>query len=238
MSTVLDFLYYLTVFLCNSIITLPGMIYSLYYKRHLRTRPAPHKVPKSGKHEWIIFVHGHNGCPQEFYSLAQAINIKHPNLQFWCVRFGKNTHTSIYNQVATMHMLLAKYQNRITSMKLVGLSMGGVVAMLYANAYPEKITSVITVSSPIGGTKIATYNPIYPLVRKELGYGSKNLSVLQNKPETYQVYHIVPWWDNLIRPMDTAKTKYGFCYYYKGFNSHFGVLEARDIINQIVSWIG
>lgn len=235
---ILDFIYYLLIFLFNLIITLPGLIYYSGRKLlYLSNLPSPNKIPLDGIHDWVILVHGHNGFPQEFDSLAAAIKKKYLNRAILCINLGKNTDTSIHSQIEMMHKILESYDHLIGNMKIMGLSMGGVIAMLYAKKYPKNVTSVITVSSPVGGTKISTYNPIFPTVRKELGYQSKDLDVLQNEPNTYQVYHIVPWWDHLIRPMDSAQTKYGISYYYKGFKSHSGILEDQNVIKQIVKWI-
>ena len=234
----LDFLYYLAVCLFNLLITLPRSIYYICRKAiYLENLCPPDKIPKLGVHDWVVLVPGHNGIPQEFDSMAKAIKKKHPELQILCIDFGSNRNTSVHVQVEAMHKFLEEYQPIIRSMKLVGMSMGGVVAMFYAKKYPEKIASVITISSPVRGTKVATYNPLYSVVRKELGYHSDDLKPLLEVPSSYPVYHIVPHWDHVIRPMDCAKTPYGITYYYKGFNSHSGVAEAADVIDKVIQWL-
>lgn len=122
----------------------------------------------------------------------------------------------------------------------MGLSKGGLTAVQYALTYPQKIEKVITVSSPLNGTQVASYHPFCQVTRNELGYESSFIQELKakfgnnNKPA---IYSIVPRWDHLIIPVESAKFPHSEYYHYQGWYSHVGILYAPEVITIITKWL-
>ena len=99
----------------------------------------------------LIFIHGALGFNRNFNSISEALKEKHKSLLYDQRGHGKSFHAEPYTveQLAKdLNELLDKLS--FSKPSLVGHSLGGFVALVFASLYPEKINKLVIVdSSPV-----------------------------------------------------------------------------------------
>ena len=247
----------------NFIITLPSIIYH-------STLSAISKK-KHGTKDNIIFnqtetdnllllVHGYHGHPCNFNPLINNMCSTKPNLKNeWNIvainlnQYENYTENTVQNEA---NIVLDYIRNcKKTNIVLVGLSKGGLVCTTAYSIDPNLITKVITISSPLRGTRscdlylpkiLDLINGNLDYVRNDLGFGSSTscntLNILANVNDCHnKIYHIVPTYDHMIYPEDAAKypfTKPENVYtYYSLAYSHNGIPFNKEIADVITKWL-
>lgn len=234
MSVIFTALLHLTV-------TLPSFIYhgSLNLYNRIIT-PYPIKTNLYDANV-VIFVHGRGGHYSDFKSLIYNIKIlgTYSSNYLRVVDLGNTRNTSIDDDANKLKEELEIYKN--CNICLVGLSKGGVVVMRYITTIKDnRIRKVITISSPLMGTKLASLLPKNSITYKELSYDSKLTQEIASNKFLIPICHIVPKWDHVIIPSSSAaylNTYPGNIYYYKGFYNHVGIVHDKEIAKIIAKWI-
>src|SRR5690606_21539807 len=142
----------------NSFITCPSLIYHTLYNKYRSHIDIDSNIDINvGSDEDIIvmFVHGRNGSRSDFDPLienirkytesnTQRIELDDSFYILETVDLGPTAHSSIDDDSNVLKQKLKDYQN--SSIILVGLSKGGVVAMRYATVENDsRIKKVITI---------------------------------------------------------------------------------------------
>lgn len=224
-------------FLFHLLITLPSIIYHETYDQYLRyVYIKRYDTLPAGIHDVIVFIHGRGGHYTCFETLIKKLQSE-VKFQVLTVDLGNNANTSIVEDVETMYQQLNPLMSQINRMTLIGVSKGGLVAIKYTIEYPEKVDKIITVSAPLSGTKVATYYPFCKVTREELGYMSPLTEELKEKSKELAIFSIVPRFDHLIIPNDSACFSQSRCYFYRGYYSHQGILYAPKVMAAISRWI-
>ena len=153
------------------------------------------------------------------------------------IDLGSNASTSIEQEVEIVGSQLRPYFASVDHIILIGVSKGGCTAVQYGLKYPAKIKRIITISSPLNGTKVANYHLLCDVTRKELGYNSTLAFNYQQLTYSPDIYSIVPTYDHIIIPASAAAYPQSKQYIYKGFYSHVGILYAPEVLHQIIEWI-
>lgn len=226
---------------CHLLITLPSLIYhglsNLYYRC---ITPPPSTIVLKDKNV-IVFVHGRGGHHSNFVPLINNIKPKISNRYYLrTVDLGDTRNTSIDEDMFKLKGALDIYPD--CAITLVGLSKGGVDTMRYVTYFnmDTRIERVITISSPLRGTRITGLLSKESITNKELGYRSKITRHIKTIGINIPVYHIVPTWDHLIIPTSSAyyrSTEEERIYYYTGLFNHVGITYSKDVAIAIVSWI-
>jgi len=237
MNVVALILLVVAVFCANLLVTLPSIVYHGATSRYNNWTISNNTTLPHGYHDVIVFVHGVDGCSAEFLPMRNNFIHRNTLFEMIAIDFGSNAGISVHEEVEILHNLLHHQRDQIKSLHFVGHSKGGITALLYAKRYPEKIKSIVTISSPIKGSIIVSYNPIYPVARKELGYNSPTLRNLIPSKPAFKLLHIVSFFDHLIQPVNVAKSAYGKVYHYTGLYSHNGIMYAPDVINVVYNFL-
>jgi pimeloyl-ACP methyl ester carboxylesterase len=226
-----EVLRYLVIFLINFSVTFPSILYhGVTSKYNQYTMLIDNTLPP-GFHDVVVFVHGIDGSPVEFKTMMRELKNRNIPYKMMTVDFGSNAGKTINEEIDIINQTLQAQWTKIKTIHFVGVSKGGVDCLSYVKKYPQKVKSIITISSPVNGSKIALYQPLYPMASKELGYGADTFKDLITAPPQYKLFHIVPTWDHLIQPTECAKTQYGRTYTYTGYYSHVGIMYAPEVIN-------
>lgn len=127
---------------------------------------------------------------------------------------------------------------------LIGHSMGGLVAAYYAHVLGggAKVSDLITVGSPLQGTRLAHFLPGGLI--GEMRPGRPFLKELEKRilSETQiRTYHLASQLDNLIYPLQSALFTHSHAPAYRrkllSFQGHLTLLYSPAAINQIIAWI-
>lgn len=226
-------LYHLTI-------TLPSTIYHSCYDMYYRVTSQPLILDNVKNKKVVIFVHGRGGHYSNFTPIIEQLEEKlQGEYYLFPIDLGDNSDTSVDEDVFNLQHWLDYYQD--CEITLVGLSKGGVVILRYATTIKDtRIKKLITISSPIRGTKMTELLPIDSITHRELGFKSKLSKDLAGANINVPLYHIVPKWDHIIYPTSSArhtKTPRKNIYKYKGIYSHTGIIYDQDVINRIADWI-
>lgn len=95
----------------------------------------------------IAYLHGLNSSHFSFAYLSKELGAKQ------LAKINYTSHQPLLESVQEVAAQLPKNEPLI----LVGHSLGGVIAMLIAHAGTHDIEKVVTISSPLGGSKAAVY---------------------------------------------------------------------------------
>ena len=225
----LDFLY-------NAAFTSPSIIYHSLYDMRLRsTSKIRHiSLPDGEKHNVIVCIHGRGGYPSDFQDLIDKLQ-PYTNQKFLAFHLD-NAHTLVSEDAIALKECLDPLMPQIRSMKLIGLSKGGLIAIKYALDL-DRVKRIITVSSPLNGTYMANNYPFCSNTRKELAYNSECSQKLKEQSKHLDIYSIVPKFDHMIIPIESTYYPHSKTYFYKGYYSHAGIIYAPEVINQIKEWI-
>ena len=94
----------------------------------------------------VAYVHGLNSSHRSFAYLTQ--NLPEHNI----IKVKYNSHQSVPESLLEVRKQLPKGQ-----LILVGHSLGGLISTLLVSNEPERFDSLLTISSPLGGSKAANY---------------------------------------------------------------------------------
>ena len=131
-----------------------------------------HKHP-SDDAETIFLLHGGPGVPEPYTKLAEALNSKYQIITFEQRGTGLSHHPSrdysMEGYISDIDAIAEHFQ--LKKFHLFGQSWGGLYAQIYANANPERISSMF-LSSPSSGT-----NTLWVETEKEvLAYNQRKSS--------------------------------------------------------------
>lgn len=93
----------------------------------------------------VAYIHGLNSSQMSFKYILEKLPEHHPHL------IGYASHQPLKDSIEDVLKQLPKKH----TLSLVGHSLGGVIATLIAADYPEKIEKLITISSPLQGSRAA-----------------------------------------------------------------------------------
>lgn len=231
------FIEVLGFFLTYLILTLPSIIYHGLYNIYLIwTSMNKYDTLPPGVHDVIVFVHGRGGHYTNFEPLINSLKAIGTKRQMLAFDLGRNLHTPVQQDVDTLHRQLVPLMDQIESIILVGLSKGGLTATQYGISHPNKIKKVITVSSPLNGTYLANYHPFSPVTKSELGFDSQLCKRIREQSKNLTLFSVVPRFDNVIIPVESAAYPHSKCHYYSGSYSHLGILYDPKIGAIIGKW--
>lgn len=221
------------------LMTLPSAIYhgciNLY--NYFMSDPLSNKPLRN--ENLIVLVPGRGGVYTQFLPLIHNIKKGKVEHKIRMVNIGNTKNTSIDTDVDRLKSELEIYPD--CKIILVGLSKGGVVVSRYVTTIEDnRIKKIITISSPLRGTKIASLLPEKSITRKELQYGSEFVKNMMVSEFPVPMYHIVPLWDHLIIPTKSAAYPFSDSrniHYYNGFYSHFGITHSIEVADAIIKWI-
>ena len=97
----------------------------------------------------LIFIHGILGFARNFRSIAQALKENHSCLLYDQRGHGRSLKAPPYTLLQLTEDLndISSLFQESSSVSLVGHSLGGYVALLFAHKYPEKVKKLIVVDS-------------------------------------------------------------------------------------------
>ena len=160
------------------------------------------------------------------------------------VSLGNNAYTSLDEDADTLEQEISQYLD--CNITLIGLSKGGVVSMRYATTKNDhRIKKVITISSPLKGTLIASLFPTNSVVNTNLGYMNQISQDIEhdvnNKKNIPKIYHIVPKWDHMIIPVDSAMYNSTpdcqILYYNQTTYGHFNIQNSMEVAATLSNWL-
>ena len=131
---------------------------------------------KFGHGPAVVILHGLYGCSDNWVPIARAI------ADFYTVflvdqrNHGKSPHHPVHTYSSMVNDLEEFFQNEnITKPIIIGHSMGGKTAMLFAAIHPDKLAGLVVVDiGPGGYTNVDNYSP---LVIAHLNIMSSMLSI-------------------------------------------------------------
>lgn len=101
------------------------------------------------KHKTIFMIHGLNSSSSSFNYLCEKLKLSNPNASFALIEY--KSHQPLEASIAEVLSQLPK----TGSIYLVGHSLGGVIATIIAADHPARIEKLVTISSPIHGSRAA-----------------------------------------------------------------------------------
>lgn len=229
----------LAVVFHHALMTSPSLFYHslllLYYQ--YSTRSPIYLVIRNKK--VIAFIHGRTGHHSNFLPLISNLAPQLLDYDMRPLDLGYNFNSSIDEDVSKVKYALESCYD--CDISLIGLSKGGLTSLRYlSTTNSNQIKKIITISSPLMGTKITKLICSDSITHKELGYESEITKTLANYRYNIPIYHIVPKWDHIIIPTTTAlysNTQPSNIHYYNGHNSHSGIIFSNEISNVIANWI-
>jgi triacylglycerol esterase/lipase EstA (alpha/beta hydrolase family) len=241
--------------LLHLILTLPSAIYHSLKNEYYKYTTKKSKISSLLNKNVIVFVHGRNGAPSDFIPLINnikeisqplsndEIKINENQYILRSISLGNTNYTSIEQDADSLNKQLEMF--KYCSIVLIGMSKGGVVVMKYATRNNPQIKKVITISSPLKGTLVASLLPLSSSVFTNLGYMNDVVQQInierKNISSQTQIYHVVTKFDLLIIPSSSAKyddTPESNIYYYNGFKySHAGILYNIEVAKNIIKWL-
>ena len=237
-------------FVCHFLLTSPTTIRDFIYFQHNKyVVNNSLNINPSAKHI-IVLVHGRYSCPVQFVDIQEKLLTTIDSQTTLFPVWMKNGSSSIRDDGQSLYNQLSDYFGRQIHRELtiIGISKGGVTAC-YALILNDPIFSVrkiITLSSPLKGTKLADWS-FCSVTRQELSYQSqflisleKRLKKLLEKNNNVKIYHIVPQWDHIIIPVEASfynHTPSTMILKYQGWAGHVGIQYDPVVINQINQWV-
>lgn len=258
--------------LSHLIITLPSFIYHGLHTKIIRKFNPIKYEPTSkdilNKKKAIIFVHGRGGHYSDFNPMISHLKsiLKEDidNYSFLSIDLGDTTDSTVRKDAEELATQLKIYTED-TELILIGLSKGGNVIHTYfqmeitESCDKRNITKLITISSPLSGTKIVDLLPRRSQSRYNLAYVDSKHGVkgsiygfwdfeeetpkyIIKRPNT-KYYSIVPRFDHLIIPTESAQLNistsftHHTVYNYNGYYNHIALPYSYDIAEAIASFI-
>lgn len=130
----------------------------------------------------VAYIHGLNSSHRSFSFLTQ--NLPDHNI----VKVNYNSHQSLADSIAEVRKQLPK-----GPLNLVGHSLGGLISSLLVADEPERFLSLVTISSPLGGSRAAIYMrwmPGRPAILEHITPTSEHiqrLAIFQTKIPTLSI---------------------------------------------------
>lgn len=193
----------------------------------------------------IILIHGHTGHKTNFNTFRTFL--ENANL-------GPIHVIQLENPWATVEEHAYQLKERVAQVvanqphrriKFIGASRGGIVAAHYTEylSHQENVTvfSIVTMATPLKGTKVANYLPSNKLGPEELSFGSKQMHELRTKiyeNDMTKYYHIATRTDYVIIPHDSAILgKYKDQELVVSGYSHNSILYCPKIADRVITWL-
>jgi len=247
----------------NFILTLPSIVYHgainiyLKFSHDKKDNLIFNEVDTKNL---ILLVHGFHGHPCNFVPLVNNMITHDTSIKNkWNIiainlnQFDNYRDNTVNNEANIVINFLenSAYDNVI----LVGLSKGGLVCTTVYSMNIKKIIKVITLSSPLMGTKSCDLFLPKTLdvlggnndnIRHDLNYlSSTSLTTLNtlvsNNLNCNNIYHVIPKYDHMIYPSSSAKydfaKKENVYEYDTYFSSHIGVTFDKKISIKMIEWI-
>ena len=230
----MEFIQVLILFFWNLILGLPSIIVHGSQNIYLKYTAKSRIQVSSQEKTLIVLIHGRNGHSTNFNPLIGALKTGSRILP---IELGSNSTLSVYDEVELVKEQLEPYINSVEHIILIGLSKGGVTAVLFQSMYPNKIFKVITISSPLKGTKVANYHPTCLKTRSELGYKSNLAKHIKSTANVSILFSIVPTYDHIIIPTSSTSLKGSTSHVYRGLYSHAGILHSPRVLNKVLEWV-
>jgi len=206
-----------------------------------------HREEGTTKQKVVVFLPGRDGNCGTLIPLIKNISQemsrkgveRGADWQPQLINLGNMRDTSLDEDIKKLRTALGGYPD--TKIIIVGLSKGGLVALKYITSFDDpRIKKIITISSPLQGTQIASIFPHHSLIYKELSFNNGLITELLSKPIKIPLYHIVPQWDHIIIPGTAARhprTPDENVYIYKGYNGHIGITHSLEVAAVINQWL-
>lgn len=216
----------------------------------------------------IVFVHGRNGKVTDFIRTVEnivalsdggvvdgewdigsdeidsfqnkVVRLGGEDYALRIVNLGATGNTSIAQDSAALRKAIKKFED--CNITLVGMSKGGLVCVDYSSRFADRrIKKIITISSPMRGTKSALFFPDGSVVHENLGFGTETINAIMNNKPNLPIYHIVPTWDHLIIPLWSAKyedTPEDRIFEYKSNVCGHGNIQTNiQVAEHIIKWV-
>lgn len=193
----------------------------------------------------LLLLHGHTGHKTSWNRFRQfleqgeigsiyVIQFEDPNLPI---------ATHAYEVKLKIDEILKGRKNR--KIRLIGASRGGVIAAYYteylAKSARVEVLDVVTMASPLKGTKLAHKLITKKVLLEDIGFGSEKIEQLRSKiiaNKSVRYFHIATTNDLMIIPYDSALT---------GKNrkrelivsgySHNSLLYCPKIASKVIEWL-
>lgn len=201
----------------------------------------------------IVFVHGRNSNNRQFKRVIEhlenqserdlqssSVTMSAKKYQLLTVDLGQTAYTTFKEDADTLASII---QSITIPIMLIGVSKGGVTCMELASRGDDRIKSVLTISSPLKGTKAVLpfeYLPeSYGVVASEFKYEGNVIRDIQNRVQkTYKgdIFHVVPSYDHLIIPTSSAyyeTTPKDNIYQYNGYDNHCLIQSNPEVLEFI-----
>lgn len=179
----------------------------------------------NNKDKAIIFLHGGPGynCVNFEATTAQQL----ADNGFFVIVYDRrgegrskdpNAKYTFKETFDDLNMIYQKYE--LTKPTLIGHSFGGVIATLFAEAYPKKVKSIILVGAPVSLQE--TFKNIL----------SKSRSIYQTKKDSANINYI-----SMLENMDTASIEYSsYCFRHAMQNGFYTpknpTIEAKNLYSK------
>jgi triacylglycerol esterase/lipase EstA (alpha/beta hydrolase family) len=193
----------------------------------------------------IVLVHGHEGHMTNFNTLRSFLEKAEIGpihvIQFENPRDNIETHADELSR--KINGILHNLPER--KIRLIGVSRGGIVSAYYNEYLSEEqevdVTAIVTLASPLSGTKIADLFAATKFTDLQLTYRCKFVNKLREKilaNDTTPYYHIATRTDYVIVPHQSALTgKHKERELLVSGHSHNSILYCSKIADQIISWL-
>lgn len=143
--------------------------------------------------EHLVVIHGFNSTSNSFNFILDQLKRSDSVGLVTCVNY--QSHNSLCDVLKEVEIQLPKDGELV----LVGHSLGGIISVLLAHKFPTRISRVITISSPIGGSKAAFFMgllPGSPALFRDITPSSPYIKLAQQRPPV-PLYSIVTLGGNL-----------------------------------------
>lgn len=205
--------------------------YLLIARLHLRAmRHQPPVAWRHGDKGAIVLIPGF-GEPWTFLAaLAGQLNAR--GYQIHLVPKLNYSTQPIAECVDALHAYIT--QNGLRQVTLLAHSRGGLVAKLYADAYPEHVQKIISLSTPYQGTSVGS---LYICNLKELVPRSPVIQkVLHNTAHTDKILNLYAHVDNHVIPNAHALLP-GATNQEVPVIGHTRILEAPDTLTALIKFL-
>ena len=124
----------------------------LEYGSFLSLRPLMRRLPKGDGHPVIVFP---GFLSSEISTRPLRKLLTHLGYEVYDWGLGRNLHFNPRREVEMRELLESIYKKHDRKVSLVGWSLGGVFAREIAKYYPDYVRQVISLGSPMSGTRHA-----------------------------------------------------------------------------------
>jgi triacylglycerol lipase len=188
----------------------------------------------------ILMVHGYIHNSSGWLYIRHQLHKAGFNA-IYTINLGSPFHSiEEYGKIIQQKIQKIKNETGSSQVRLIGHSMGGIVVSYYATtlATPDEVESIVTIGSPLHGTKIAHLG--LGQSAKEMLTNSRFLIELNTKiKESQGIYwmHLASKTDLIIRPAESAIMSHANakCYVYNCLG-HASFLYSPDVARKIIQF--